>query len=382
MEALDGVGFRPAGDAYLLQRLRLNLDLKPLPWLGFSFQTQDSRAFFTNGPPPSSQKSPLDLRIGYVQIGDPEAGPFSVRAGRQGLTLGEGRLVAESNWSNVGRTLDGVRVTLRRGKFRAYVFSGVLVKVDIEGFDFPTPGQHFHGVYGSLDKVVPNATIEPYLFWRLEHNVKGEKTGYGHLSAKTAGLRWVGKLPLRFDYGVEMAVQRGRRSGEPVAAWAGHWVAGHTLPYRRRPRLFLELNRATGDDNRSDGRYGAFDPLFPSSHDKYGVADQFVWTNLVHLRPGFQFQALDGLTAGAAYNSFWLANPRDGIYGGGKVIIASPGAQGRHIAHEADLQVQWTLGRHTALDFAFGHIFPGESLRKAGRTSPYNCWVLGVTQRF
>jgi hypothetical protein len=36
VETLDGVGFIPAENTYLLQRLRLNLDIKPLTWLKFS----------------------------------------------------------------------------------------------------------------------------------------------------------------------------------------------------------------------------------------------------------------------------------------------------------------------------------------------------------
>ena len=88
IETLDGLAFKPAGNTYMLQRLRLNLDVKPLPWLRFSFQAQDSRVFFTNASPvPASQKDPMDLRLGYVAIGNPETSPVSLWAGRQGLAL-------------------------------------------------------------------------------------------------------------------------------------------------------------------------------------------------------------------------------------------------------------------------------------------------------
>jgi hypothetical protein len=245
------------------------------------------------------------------------------------------------------------------------------------------PAEHFHGVYGSIDKVIPNATLEPYLFWRLEHNVIGELTKKGNLDAKTTGLRWVGKLPLGFDYGLEMAMQRGRQANEPVSAWAGHWVLGHTLADTRHlPRLFAELNRASGDPNPRDGVHGAFDSLFPGAHDKLGTADQLCWTNIVHTRAGVQYKVRENLTLKAAYNSFWLANRYDGIYSGSKVIIASNGSQGNHIGQEPDLQAQWKAGRNTQVDLAFGHIFPGEFLRKAGRGSSYNCVFVTLTQRF
>jgi hypothetical protein len=383
-EGLSGVGFKPAGNRYLLERLRLNLDFTPLRWLKFSFQAQDSRVFFTNvSPAPSSQKNPLDLRLGYVQIGNSESGPVSVRAGRQGFVFGEGRLVADPAWSNVGRSFDGVRLTLRYRKVRVDTFTGVSDKVYTDGFDTPVPGESFSGVYASFNRVIPDATIDPYVFWRVEQNVKAEVNKAGRLDQKTVGFRWVGLLPLQFDYGIEMALQRGSLAKEPISAWAGHWVFGYTLADRPlKPKLFVELNRASGDHNTGDGMHGAFDPLFPSSHDKLGTADQFTWTNIVHARLGSNYNLTKQLKVAVAYDSFWLADRHDGIYGSGKVTIASDGSHGTHIGQEADLQAQWSIASHTLADIAFGHIFPGAFLRNAGRGSPYNCFFLGVTQRF
>jgi hypothetical protein len=383
-EDLRGIAFQPAGNAYLLQRLRLNFDIAARSWLKVTVQAQDSRVFFSNvTPAPISQRSPMDLRLGYVQLGDSEAGPVSFRAGRQSFSFGEGRLVADPNWSNVGRSFDGLRLTLRYRRVKIDAFTGISDKVTADAFDLPTPGQHFHGIYASLDRLIPQATLEPYLFWRLEHNVKGELTMAGNLDEKTAGIRSLGKLPLGFDYGWELAVQRGRQAGEPLAAWAGHWVVGHLLSgSAHRPRLFAELNRASGDQNPRDGVHGAFDPLFPSSHDKLGAADQGAWENIVHSRAGLQYTVRKPLLLTAAYNSFWLANRRDGLYVGGKMIVASNGSEGNHVGQEADLQVKWNPTRTTSVDLAAGHIFPGEFLRRAGHPSAYQCLLLAVTQRF
>jgi hypothetical protein len=292
-------------------------------------------------------------------------------------------MLTDPGWSNVGRTFDGLRLTLKYRKIRVDAFTGASDKTYTDGFNMPTPGEHFHGVYGSIDRVIPNATLEPYLLWKLEHNVKGELSRAGNLNEKTAGLRWVGKLPVGFDYGLEVAMQRGSQADEPISGWQGHWIIGHTLPdVRHRPRLFAELNRGSGDRNSRDGVHGAFDPLFPGTHEKFGTADQFCWTNIVHARSGIQYRVREALTVAAAYDSFWLATRHDGIYSSGKVIIASNGSQGNHIGQEADFQAQWALTRHMLVDFAFGHIFPGEFLHKASYGSPYNCLFLGVTQRF
>ena len=189
---------------------------------------------------------------------------------------------------------DGLRLTFRHRAIRVDAFSGTSDKISSDGFDTLTPGQHFHGLYGSIGNVIPNATVEPYVLWRLEHNVRGEIVKSGNMDIKTAGLRWTGKLPLRFDYGMETAFQRGVIADEPESAWATHWVIGYTLPDAwRRPRLFVELNRASGDQNPNDGRHGTFDALFPSAHDKFGLADQFGWTNIVHARSGVQYRSCE-----------------------------------------------------------------------------------------
>lgn len=48
------------------------------------------------------------------------------------------------------------------------------------------------------------------------------------------------------------------------------------------------------------GHRGTFDPLFPSSHDKYGLTDLFGSSNIVYFRPGVQYTIRKGLAVAAA----------------------------------------------------------------------------------
>src|SRR5690349_16091432 len=62
MDFIEGQGFKSVGDLYLLNRLRLNLDVRPSRWLKFSFQAEDARPFGQNAQPaPASQKDSMDL---------------------------------------------------------------------------------------------------------------------------------------------------------------------------------------------------------------------------------------------------------------------------------------------------------------------------------
>ncbi len=383
VETLAGVQFRAKDNTYLLHRMRLSLDATPLDSLRFFLQAQDARVFFTNvTPPPSTQKDPIDLRLGYVELGNRETRALTLRAGRQGLEFGEGRLLSDGNWSNVGRTFDAARLTVRSKRMQLDAFSGVSDKIAIDGFAMPTPGEHFHGLYASFAKLAPAAVVEPYAFWKLEHGVKGEIGRSGNLDEKTAGVRWAGSLPDRFDYGMEAAIQRGSYAGEPLSAWAAHTMLRYSgRNARHAPKAWVELNRGSGDSDAKDGRHEAFDTLFPGNHDKVGAADQFCWTNLTHARAAFQQKAGAGVSFGAAENWLWLTNRRDGIYGSGKVTIASNGLEGNFIGHEPDVQAKWKVSRLTQLEFTAGHVFAGHFLRATNHTG-MNSVVVSVSQGF
>lgn len=383
MEYIAGEGFQPVADLYLLNRFRLNMDVRATRWLKFSFQSEDARVFGQNTvPAAASQKDAMDLRLGYLQLGG-EEGLAMLRAGRQSLDFGEGRLVSDGDWSNVARSYDAARLTLRHGQSKVDLFTGALVKVDPVSFDQPTPGQHFDGAYGSLGGLVPDAVIEPYMFWRMEHNYKCETGAPGNLDEKTIGFRWAGKLPLGFDYTSEIARETGSWASDAIGAWMGHWVVGETLPDARHvPRFFFEYNRASGDAASKDGKHGTFDPLFPSIHDKYGPTDLFGCSNIVYLRPGFQYTLRPGLRVAAAYDDLWLATASDGLYVSGKLFCRSSATAVTHIGQEADFQAIWALSRATQVNIGYGRLFAGEFLQRTTAGVPYNILFLSMGQRF
>ncbi|MBL8178737.1 MAG: alginate export family protein [Bryobacterales bacterium] len=288
------------------------------------------------------------------------------------------------NWSNVGRSFDGGKLTLQSGARKVDLFGGVMVRPDGVQFDRTVPGEHFYGAYGTLGKVVRDAAIEPYVLWRLEHDVRCERGVLGHWNERTVGVRWSGKLPRGFDYGAEMAGQMGSYAGDRIRALAGHWVIGHTLPDRKsKPRIYSEWNHASGDDGLRDGVHGGFDPLFPSTHDKLGLTDLFTWVNLFHSRTGLEFLALGRVKVGVAYNSYWLANGHDGLYVGGRMIARSEGgAAGRHVGQQGDVQATWAPTRTTQLNVGYGRLFPGGFLDRTTQHVPYHIVFCNLAQRF
>ena len=111
-----------------------------------------------------------------------------------------------------------------------------------------------------------------------------------------------------------MAVQRGSLGPDSVRAWAGHWQIRETLPGSKTPHLTAEYNYASGDADPADGIRGTFDQLYPTAHDKYGLADQVGWRNIHHVRIGFDITPIKATPITVNYHSYWLAQKRDALY--------------------------------------------------------------------
>jgi hypothetical protein len=111
----------------------------------------------------------------------------------------------------MGRTFDAVRLDLHQTGYTVSLFaSSVVIGVD-GSMDHHLQGNNLYGVYGSFANVVPRATFEPYVLWRVAPASAAlpETAGRGHLNEATFGLHAEGALPGAFDYDIEMDGQTG-----------------------------------------------------------------------------------------------------------------------------------------------------------------------------
>jgi hypothetical protein len=387
LEGFTGGAFKPDNsDAYLLNRFRINMMIKPVSWLKFYAQGQDARVFGKNQKPAAPPfQDTMDLRMAYVEIGEAEKGFAFMRVGRQELVFGEQRLLGHLNWVNVARTFDAVRATFHYKGYRLDAFASSVVNIRDGEFNKRSDGNNLHGLYGGMEKLVPKALIEPYLLWRLAPRLTTEAGARGNLDFRTVGFRWVGKLPLNFDYGTEIARQVGSLATDDIGAWAGHWVIGYTagkIPYK--PRFVGEYNYASGDRDPRDGKRGTFDQLYPTPHNLYGLADQIGWRNIHHLRTGVEFKPRPKWAVSSFYHSYWLASARDALYGasGAAVARSIDGTAGTRVGQELDGQFMYTLSKQVQIGAGYAHFFTGEFLKKTTPGKAYNSPYLMVAYAF
>jgi hypothetical protein len=328
----------------------------------------------------------FDLRQAYIDIHtNSEKRNVSLRLGPQYLELGSKRLVGVSGWGNSGPVFDAARLSYSAPGITALVFAATRVTtIRAYSFNEPKKGENLYGAYLSFDRLIPNAKLEPYLFWRTQPQVTDEKKLKGDSDLATIGFRYFGKLSHGIDYSAEAAFQKGTYAHDSVSAWAGSWGLGYTLSDSKlRPKFIFEYNHATGDRAKGDGTRGTFDQLYPVNHSNYGIADQVGWKNTNNYKLGFEFQPRKNIRIQIDIGDYYLATLQDSLYtDGGGAILTNTKASSKHVGWEPDLQITYTPNRHLTLLAGYGRFNCGAFLHQSTQGQSFNYPYLSWEYRF
>ena len=391
-------------DAWLLNRFRLGLAVKPVSWLKLYGQTQDVREAFSDrsnipGVRGAEGDDAIDLRQAYISLGDVKKFPLLLTVGRQAISYGDSRLVADSRWGNFGRTFDAIR--LRFEKPHVWVEGFVMRPVQIKRheFDDSDAEDNFGGVYFSTDYFAKQTT-DFYFFYRDKddnqpdldptNRIDPEGTWNGPAARfATLGAR-VKSTPDKlngWDYTAEAAYEVGEvfqtdRSSTQfdLSAFALHLSGGYTakeLPWK--PRFGLEYDFASGDSDPNDSNSESFQNLYPSNHEKYGFMDEFSWRNIHDARVQFNVKPIKKLDLEFDYHAFWLADTHDFWYrSNGISTLRTRTPDGRDVrtigasnfaGYEIDLTVSYELNKNVKLQAGYSHFFAGQYLADTGADS-------------
>jgi len=365
-------------DVYLLNRMRLSMQIKPNHWLRFVGQVQDARAWWQNPPlqPPNTNR--LDLKLAYAQVGDPEKAWISVRVGRQLINYNN-TIIANSEWRDQGRSYDAVVTNIHYDRFRLGIFAASAVVPLDEGISHHQEGNNIYGMYGNIDNVIaPTSTLEPFVLWRVNPSVSVEtvsKAKTGHESEQAYGIRWKGMAFRNLDYSIEGIREVGTDGTNNIRAWGTTDGLGYRFTGMYwKPRIFGQYDYASGDKNPRDGVHGTFDTMYPTAHDRLGIADQFGWQNIKAIRAGLTVEPHNRWTVTAQWLDFWLASATDSLYNtsGVSIVRNSAGTAGNHIGQELDTYTWYEINRHLNIGFGFAHIQPGTFLSKMEKGPNYS----------
>ena len=347
---------RAGSDQLVSTRLRLrgDLDLSPVT---LTAELSDGRGWLNdegsqlstsmiNTLEPMRLHASLDL--GAISEGDADG---AVMAGRFPMAVGSARYIGISGDSNHPNTFDGVHGVLAApggwamtGFYTAPVGSLPSDRASLldneARLDESDWDDIFWGVHGANETLAPGYRLEAYVYGLDEED---------GLDILIPGARIQRpRAPGAYDFDVELIAQTGERGDQDMTAWGMFASAGYTFEARFAPRLSVQYQRYSGDEDPADGTSERFDPLFGSRGGDIGMTSIFGPINRDNVSaPGARFEMAEGpWEAQILYHAAWLASDTE-TWGAAGLRDVS-GQSGDFIGHVIDAQYERELTESVA----------------------------------
>lgn len=384
-EGYDNSSFKAnVDDSYLLNRLRIEADLHATSWLRVTAQAEDARAGYQNAPigPPNTVR--WDLKLAYVEIGNPEKNWFSLRVGRQLINYNN-TIIANSEWRNQGRSYDAAVLNLNTKREHLGIFAAAPVVPQAYGVSPHQEGNNIYGAYGRVDDfLVPHSNLEPFFLWRVQPAEVVEaavsKTT-GKEDEKVGGVRFKAQARNALDYGGEVIYEGGKVGTQSIGAWAAQAGAAYQfLDVAAKPRIFTQYDYASGNSNPvQNGTHSTFDTIEPTAHDRFGITDLFGGQNIETVRAGGTVEPHRRLTFTVQGLDYWAADALDSIYNtSGGAIVANKTDHGRHVGAEVDGYSWYELNKHFNVGGGIGYFGGGQFLTNVATSHSYTYYYFAL----
>ncbi|MBV9180826.1 MAG: alginate export family protein [Acidobacteria bacterium] len=348
---------------YSLQRYLFHLDFH----YGWRFRVYGEVASSlefgrTGGPRPVIDRDKFDVHQGFfdvVLLNRGEAASLWLRAGRQEMAFGSGRLVALREGANVPLSFDGLRLSLALRPWQIDAFAARPTQNNPGILD--DPPQHdfsFWGVYTSHSPASHSGkpSIDFYYFG-LDRKHAVYNQGAGHEIRHTLGSRIWGRQG-KWSYDDEATYQIGSFGLGKIAAWR---LAGdHAYTFssvRWNPRLALAADIASGDRDPASANLQTFNAMFQSGTYS-GRAQILGPNNTIRLEPSLGLAFAENFTLSTGWGFYWRESVNDGLYGiPGNLIVPSNGVKSRYEGSRPIMQIDWQVTRHVSLDVNYIYVF-------------------------
>lgn len=342
-----------------LSRIRVGLDAE-ISVFRLRTNLQDARVF--GGPDGGAVlgdpgAASTGLYEGFLEARTPDHHDTFLRAGRQVVQWGEGRLLGAQDWSVRGRSLDAVRARADVGeRFHVEALGALLAAPSPGGvplgqsFGAPQSGRALFGAQVGFD-VHPLLRLQLLGLARLTDDLPAARTSLETTHAKsqliTSSLRVFGDYA-GWSYSAEGALQGGTANlpgGDvPVLAYAGAArIARRLDELRLSPEPELGFSYASGDAAGS-AKYTQFDPMLPNPI-AYGLMDVATWSNSVTAHAGVTVHVCDTIAVTPTYRYLGFASDSGDWIGGTLQSISQVPSASRTLGQEIDLMARWTPHR-------------------------------------
>ncbi len=357
-----------AGDTLLLRAL-VHADLHLTPRFRTFVQLVSLGSLGHDADPSPLDINAFDLQQGFAELRFdelPGAHALTLRAGRQEVVLGSGRLVAIRKGPNFRRSFDMGRVQWSLPKGQIDALGGTTVRPGAGVLDDRADtGDALWGLYGTGQLLEGGALGLDGYYLGVRRAERVFQDAEGVELRHSLGARVFGRYR-GLDYNYEGIVQVGSVGESSLLAWTFASDTGYTIrDGRTRARFGLRADVTSGDRAPGDGRIETFDALYPNLK-YFSEAGLIVPSNHVDLHPALTL-GFDRVTLTADWNFFWRTQTADAIYRPpGFVLFDAASSDHRFVGHQITTELGVPLGRHFKLTLYYAHFFRGAFISAAG----------------
>jgi hypothetical protein len=306
-----------------------------------------------------------------VPIGDDST--LTLRAGRQLLIYGSGRLVDVRYGPNVLQPFDAVTAIIKKKTWRVDAFYSRPVSVDVGVFDDKiNDASRFWGAYltCNLPKILAptengRAGIDIYYFG-LDRDRAVFNGRAGDEQRHTLGARFFGKAE-NLDWDFEGFYQFGQFASGDIRAWSFASHVGYTFRHLRfSPRAGLKANIISGDKNPNDRDIETFNPLFPKAK-YFGELTPLGPQNLINGHLDLSLSLTDKWKLLFSVVPYWRYSSEDAIYDiGGNIVRPGGGSTAPFIGVVWEPVLSYQFSRILEGLISYSQFFAGDFIKETG----------------
>ena len=299
---------------FLLQRYDLHADLH----LGKTFRVfiqlrsalQDGRINGARG----IDEDQLNVQNLFLDVNlyQKEDKKITVRAGRQELDYGSGRLISVREGPNARLYFTGGKIMYSSARFSVDGFAMMEDEINTGVFDNKISKKR--NLWGAYSKIIfPKAGNLDLYYLGIRRDAAVFEEGIASEQRHTVGTRFW-KYGGGFIYNLEAAYQFGSFGSGDINAWTGSIDIGYSFEdIKFNPTINLRNDYISGDKNQGNGSLQTFNPLFPKG-GYFGFSPQVGPVNLIDIHPYATLELLPTLKMQVDVVFNWRFSTQDGIY--------------------------------------------------------------------
>jgi Alginate export len=383
----DNWGQSPFWNGYLNERYMLSTDLHLGPHVRTFLELKSGiNSWRAGGPRPIDEKR-LDFQAGFLEVGGATTwGSVQVRAGRQELEYGSGRLVDVREGPNVRLSFDGF---LARVRAHGWQLDGIAMRPDEDnpGF-FNNSPDHAAGFWGAYaTRPAPGKTQLDLYYLGQDRKDGAFERGTAHEVRQSIGGRIskpVASERPGCDFDDEALWQFGSFGAADIRAWTVATETGYRIPtIPLKPRFSVKADSSSGD-HPATNTLGTFNPLYPKGN-YFGV---LATTgpgpiNFIDVHPHVEASVPHNISLSFDWIFQWRQSLDDGVYAvPGFLIRAADGSRARFVGDRPGAEIRWQANRHLWFQGDYGIFYAGGFLKETQPGRNLNYWALWAGYKF